>query len=415
MTATATVPLWLDAPYEPRPRLQGDVHADVCVIGGGIGGLSCAARAAEHGLDVVLLEARTVAGGASGRNGGFLLSGTSLFYNDAAARYGRDTARRLYARTLEEQRAVLDLAASLGAADLVRRVGCLRIAVDEAEEAHVREHAAMLREDGFPAEVVEPGAMPAALRRLARAGCLTEGDAALRPAAWVRALATAAAAVGARIHERTPVHGPVPAPGEGPVVAAGGRVTARHVVVACDGALPALVPEYDGRVRARRLHMIGTAPLGERIIDGLVYARWGYEYFQQTADGRVALGGGSDLDGERSYTDREEGDPALWDRLERYLRDDLGVTAPVTHRWVGVVGYSDDVRPYVEEVPGRTGLHVMGGYSGHGNLMGRLAGRAVADRIATGRPTDDAGMFASSSGAPGQPAGAEASKASSRA
>jgi glycine/D-amino acid oxidase-like deaminating enzyme len=90
------------------------------------------------------------------------------------------------------------------------------------------------------------------------------------------------------------------------------------------------------------------------------------------------------------------------------------VAAPVTHRWVGVVGYSDDVRPYVEEVPGRPGLHVMGGYSGHGNLMGRLAGRAVADRIATGRPTDDAGMFASS-GAPGQPAGAEASKASSRA
>ena len=45
-------------------------------------------------------------------------------------------------------------------------------------------------------------------------------------------------------------------------------------------------------------------------------------------------------------------------------------------------------------MPGRPGLHVLGGYSGHGNLIGRLAGRAVADRIVTGSQTDDAGMFA---------------------
>ena len=389
-----TVPLWLDAPYVPRPSLSGDVTADACVIGGGIAGLSCAARLAEHGLDVILLEARTVAGGASGRNGGFLLSGTSLFYNDAADRYGRDTARRLYARTLEEQDAVVALAASLGAGDLVRRVGCLRIAADEAEDDHVRRHAEMLSEDGFPARLVEHDDLPPVLHRVGRVGCLTEGDAALQPAAWVRTFASAAEAAGVRICEGTAAQGPIPAPGEAPVVTPGGRVTARHVVVASDGALPALVPEYDGRVRARRLHMIGTAPLPERVLDGLVYARWGYEYYQQRLDRRLAIGGGSDVDGEGSYTDREEGSEAIWARLVRYVREDLGLDAEITHRWVGVVGYSDDVRPYVEEAPGRPGLHVLGGYSGHGNLMGRLAGRAVADRIATGAPTDDAGMFA---------------------
>jgi glycine/D-amino acid oxidase-like deaminating enzyme len=130
------------------------------------------------------------------------------------------------------------------------------------------------------------------------------------------------------------------------------------------------------------------------VLDGLVYARWGYEYFQQRRDGRLAMGGGSDIDGDGSYTDREEGSEAIWDRLERYVRDELGLETEITHRWVGVVGYSDDLRPYVEEAPGRPGLHVLGGYSGHGNLIGRVAGRAVADRIATGAPTDDSGMFA---------------------
>jgi gamma-glutamylputrescine oxidase len=395
-TAQATAPIWLDGRYTPRPPLSGEVEVDACVVGGGIGGLSCAARLAEHGLDVLLLEARTVAAGASGRNGGFLLAGTALFHNDAAERYGADLARRLYARTLDEQRAVIDLAAALGAGDLVRRVGCLRAGVDEREEAHVRAHAAALRADGFEAEVVEPSELPRVLRRVARVGCLTPGDAALQPGLWVRTLAAAAEAAGVRICEGSPVSGAAPAPGEGPLTTPGGRVRARHVVVAADGALPVLVPEYDGRVRARRLHMVATAPLAERVLDGLVYARWGHDYFQQLADGRLALGGGSDLDGDGSYTDREQGSPRLWDHLASYVRDELGLDAEITHRWVGVVGYSDDGRPYVEEVPGRPGLHVLGGYSGHGNLMGRLAGRAVADRIATGARADDAGMFAGS-------------------
>ena len=120
--------------------------------------------------------------------------------------------------------------------------------------------------------------------------------------------------------------GPVAAPGEGELVtAAGARVRARHVIVAADGALPALVPDYEGRVQARRLHMVASAPIAERIVDQLVYPRWGYEYFQQRPDGRILLGGYSDLDGPDSYTDREEGSTEIWARLEAYLREELGL------------------------------------------------------------------------------------------
>jgi len=153
------------------------------------------------------------------------------------------------------------------------------------------------------------------------------------------------------------------------------------VVVAADGALPALVPAYDGRVRARRLHMVASEPT-ERVVDQLVYPRWGYEYFQQRPDGRLLLGGFSDLDGAASYTDREEGSAEIWARLESYLRDELGLDTKVTHRWVGVVGYTDDQLPFVGEVPGRPGLYVAGGYSGHGNVPGYLAGEEIADAIA---------------------------------
>jgi gamma-glutamylputrescine oxidase len=373
---------WLDEPYEPRPPLTGDVEVEACVIGAGVAGLACARRLAEHGIETLVLERETVAGGASGRNGGFLIAGLAPFHNDAVDLYGRDYASRVYARTLAVQQEMYALAAELGVGDAMRRVGSLRVASSEEEADHVRRHAAALREDGFPGRLLEADELPPALRRSAWNACLTEHDGSLQPARWVRALACHAEDAGARIHEGTAVSAPVKAPGEGVVEAAAATVRARHVLVAADGALPALVPSYSGRVRARRLHMVATEPVPERVVEELVYARWGYEYFQQRPDGRILAGGFGDLDGAASYTDRGDGDARIWERIERYLREDVGVHAGITHRWTGTVGYSHDRRPYVGQVPGRPGLWVAGGYSGTGNVPGFLAGQELADMVA---------------------------------
>ncbi len=383
---TGTTPFWLDAPYQPRGPLEGDVEVDVCVIGAGVAGLSCARRLAQHGLETVVIDAGTVAGGASGRNGGFLIAGVAAFHNDARERFGVERAKAMYARTLEAQRDIIELATQLGAGDALRQVGLLRLAVSEEEAAHVRDHAAALQADDFPGEVVEREDLPAALQRIGLVGCLTDHDCALHPARWYRLLAEAAEAAGARIHEGTRAVAPVAAPGEGPLTTERGSITAEHVVVAADGALPALVPEYAGRVRSRRLHMVATEPLPPTI-DTMVYARWGYEYLQQRPDGRILAGGFSDVDADDSYTDSDAGSPLIWERVDAYLRDDLGADARISHRWAGVVGYSDDSLPYVGEVPGRPGLHVSGGYSGVGNVPGFMCGRDIADAIA-GRPRE---------------------------
>jgi gamma-glutamylputrescine oxidase len=376
-----TSPFWLDAPYAPRPPLAGSVEVGACVVGGGVAGLACARRLAQHGIETILLERDAVAGGASGRNGGFLIAGVALFYNDARERYGAERARDMYARTLAAQREVYELAAELDLGDTVRRVGLLRLAVSEDEARHVRRHVEALRADGFPGELVERDELPPVLRRSGLVACLTEHDGALHPVRWYRALAVAAEAAGARICEGSPVRGPVPAPDEGPVETDAGSVRARRVVVAADGALPALVPEYAGRVRQRRLHMVATNPLPSTL-DRMVYARWGYEYLHQRPDGRILAGGFSDVDGPDSYTDSDAGSPAIWERVERYLREDLRVDSEITHRWAGVVGYTEDSLPYVGEVPGRPGLYVAGGYSGVGNVPGFMSGCDLADTIA---------------------------------
>jgi gamma-glutamylputrescine oxidase len=144
--------------------------------------------------------------------------------------------------------------------------------------------------------------------------------------------------------------------------------------------------------------MTATAPLSEHVTERLVYSRWGYEYFQQRPDGRLLIGGFSDLAGDDSYTDSDIGSERIWERIERLILEDLGLKAEITHRWAGVVGYSDDGLPYVGQVPGRPGLHVAGGYSGHGNVPGFLAGKLVADSIA-GVRRDGPPLFAADRGA----------------
>jgi glycine/D-amino acid oxidase-like deaminating enzyme len=369
-----TTSFWLDGPYEPRAPLAGDVEVEACVIGAGVGGLACARRLAQRGVETIVLERDTVAAGASGRNGGFLLAGMAAFYHDARERYGPERARDTYARTLAAQEEIYALAGELGARDAVRRTGLLRVSASAEEAEDVRAQVAALSEDGFAGELIEREQLPAALQRSFHNACLTEHDGALQPAQWIRALAGAAERAGARIHEGTEVRGPVTVR---EVATDGATVRARSVVVAADGALPALVPGLP--VRARRLHMVATEPLPERLVDCPVYSRWGHEYFQQPPDGRLLAGGFSDFDGERSYTDLDEGSAEVWDRIERYLAEDLGVDAPITHRWVGNVGYSEDDLPVVGEADG---VYYAGGYSGHGNVLGYVAGQQLADLIA---------------------------------
>jgi glycine/D-amino acid oxidase-like deaminating enzyme len=391
---SAWTPLWQDYRYDARDGLDGDLDVDVCVIGAGIGGISTAWHLAGLGVRATVLEARTAGSGASGRNGGFLIAGTAPFHNDARRRLGHEIARRIHAATIDAQRDVLGIAEALGAGALFEQRGSLRLAVDAEESAHLLEDVEALHEDGFPAELVTGDDLPPELRGAGRAGYLVPQDCSMQPARWIRTFADGVEQQGVRILEHTPVAAPLGARDGAALVlqTPHGRVRAERVVVASDGALPILLPRLAPHVRTKRLHMVATAPTDAPLAPQLVYSRWGYEYHHQTPEGRIALGGYSDVDGEGSFTEREEPSPVVLARLERHLRDELGVHAPVSHRWVGLVGYGPDERPFAGPLPGEDGLFVLGGYNGTGNLNGFVAGRIVAELIARGE-TPDADLY----------------------
>ncbi|MDP9181379.1 MAG: FAD-binding oxidoreductase [Actinomycetota bacterium] len=355
-------PVWEEGDWAGLPRLEGDVTADVCVVGLGGSGLTAVQELESRGATVVGLDAGRVGGGAAGRNGGFLLAGLARPYHQAVAQLGRDRAASLYRRTLEE----------MDRTPHASRVGSLRIEDDPALLADARAQAAALRADGF--EAVDYSGPEGE-------GVLFPADGVIQPLQRVRSLASQAISP---LFE----HSPALATERGRVRTPAGSVSCGAVLVAVDGNLDLLLPEVP--VRTVRLQMLATAPLGKAHVEDPrfsrpVYYRDGYEYWQLLPSGRLALGGFRDLGGAEEETRSTETSDVIQQALESFLRENLSVGAPITHRWASSVGYTDDAMPFVGEV--RPRVWACGGYSGTGNVIGALCARQLAG-VALGQSAD---------------------------
>jgi glycine/D-amino acid oxidase-like deaminating enzyme len=360
-------PLWLDVtnPHSYGP-LPGDERVDVAIVGAGVTGLACARVLALAGSRVRVLEARRAGSGASGRNGGFALRGTALPYD----RMPLPDVMRLTEEALGRLREL--------AGDAFRPVGSLRVAnsPEELEELHAEGEA--IAADGFAVEPRAREELPPAVRGFGLGGLWHPPDGALDQGRWLRRLAALAADAGAALAEETRVTGL-----DGTSVRTeGGTVEADHVVVGTDGYRDGLLPELESSVTAVRGQVVATEPLDRQVLPCPLYSRWGYDYVQQRADGRLVAGGRRDtnLDGETTREERTTGEiQGRLDELVAELTD--GRPPAITHRWAGLMGFTEDGLPLVGELPGRPGVWVSAGYSGHGNVLGFACGEGVARAI----------------------------------
>jgi gamma-glutamylputrescine oxidase len=348
---------WLAEEAPPIRRVRVDAP-EVEVVGAGITGVSAALTLARFGRRVRVHEARRVAEGASGRNGGFALRGGAMPYDRAREWLGGDRAVE-YWRLTEH---ALDALAAL-AGDALRRTGSLRLAADDDERRELRIEFEALREDGFDAEWSEDpvgGRFPAAI--------LHPGDGAVQPARLVRRLAALAAEAGVEVveHHR---------------VASLDALEAPQVLVATDGYPSGLLGAIEGLVIPTRGQMIATEPIAELLFERPHYGRHGFDYWHQRPDGSLLVGGFRDSELYTEFTAVEETTPGIQRALEAFVAELVGRPVAVTHRWAGIFGFVPDFLPVVGAVPGRDRLWVAGGYSGHGNVLGLACGELVAKAI----------------------------------
>jgi glycine/D-amino acid oxidase-like deaminating enzyme len=344
----------------------------VAIVGAGVTGCSCALTLADAGLRVRVHEAREIAGGASGRNGGFALRGAAAPYDVARAELGAECAASLWRLT----EGALERLAGL-AGDAFRRRGSLRLAADREEAESLRAEYEALRDDGFEVEW-----RPELNGRLAgrfHGAIFHPPDGSIQPARWVRRLAVQAAEAGAEIREHDPV-------------TALEQLDADQVVLATDGYTHGLLETLDRVVKPVRGQVVVTEPLGEEYFACPHYARHGHDYWQQTPDLRLVLGGFRDTALEEESTAEEATTPGIQARLESFARELVGRAPKITHRWSGIFGVTEDRLPLAGPMPGDDGLWVACGYSGHGNVLGLACGDLVASAILA-RPAPELHLF----------------------
>jgi gamma-glutamylputrescine oxidase len=363
----STTSYWLDEPAARFPSIDVEGRTEVAVIGGGVTGCSCALTLAERGVRVRVYEQRRIAGGASGRNGGFASRGPALPYDVARTELGSERSALLMSlteRSLERMERL--------AGDAFSRVGIVRLAVDADEAAALRAEFDALRADGFAAEWLTELQEP--LDRFYTAAILHPADGALSPARWVRRLAGLAVDAGAEIVEGRAV--------------SVDDVDASTVVVCGDGFTASLLPELRKLVVPTRGQMLATSPLTELRYTQPHAARDGYDFWQQLPDRRLVIGGSRDAALADEYTDVEQPTPLVQTRIEALATRLAGEHPAITHRWAGIWGTTPDRLPLVGPVPGRHAVWIAGGYSGHGNALGLACGELVARALLGERPEE---------------------------
>jgi glycine/D-amino acid oxidase-like deaminating enzyme len=358
-------PIWEEGGWQALPSLENDLTTDVCMIGLGGSGLTCIQQLQGYNTNVIGIDAGMIAGGAAGRNGGFLLAGLALSHHEAVLKLGRERAVKLYKFTLEEIERIQQTTP-----EAVRQVGSLRIAFDKNELEDCDKQFAAMREDGLEVERYQGKEGE---------GLLFPHDAAFQPLKRCRLLAKQVMKNGAKLFENTAaldIQGTT-------VITPKGRIEAKHIVAAVDGKLDKILPELSSKVRTARLQMLATAPTTEVSIPRPVYHRWGYEYWQQLPNGSIALGGFRDHFKEQEWTHQNTPSDEIQGLLEQFIRNKLNVQAEITHRWAANVSYTENALPIAEKV--RKNVWAIGAYCGTGNAVGALCGRSLAEFIATGK------------------------------
>jgi len=377
-------PWWWDeaGADEPAPPLEGDVTADVCVVGGGFTGLwtTLALREREPSLRVVLLEAETCGAGPSGRNGGFL-PGYWASLAELLPLLGRAGALEL-ARAGEW---IVPAVRALEGDVWLREAGMLMVSaapaqdgeIDRAVEAAVsvgaEQHAVALNAHQVAERIASP---------VFRRGVFFPEAATVQPARLVRVLRRSALAAGVDVYERTPAM----RIRDGSVKTPRGAVRATEIVVAVNAAATGWRP-VARHVTNFGSYVVLTEPVpelleqigwtgGEAVLDGRMFLH----YFRTTDDGRVLMGSGSGPIGFRGRLDgRFTSDLASAGRAERGLRRLLpGLAgARIERAWGGPIDVSADHLPFFGTAPGDR-VHYGLGYSGHGVGPSWLGGQILA-------------------------------------
>jgi len=365
-----------------RPALEGDVQADVCVIGGGFSGLSAALHCLQQGRSVLLLEGAQIGWGASGRNGGQIVNGLNASLERIEAKFNKDTANFVGSLVQEGASIIRGFVETHNIqCDLKQKnvyVGFNKKHMQELENKQ-----ALWRTHGMDDhELLDRDALQAYVKSdLYYGGMVDHSGGHLHPLNLALGEAAAIESLGGVIHEHTHVRSVDTDAAQPTVTTAQGRVTCNTLVICGNAYLGQSVPALAPRVMPVSTQVMATEPLGDELAHRLLPndaciedVRYILDYYRLSADKRLLFGGGTVYGGK---------DPSS---VEAKLRPNMEKVFPelkdvkVEYAWSGNFALSYTRVPQLGSLGNNTFFAM--GYSGHGVTGSHLFGRLLSEGIA---------------------------------
>ncbi len=371
-------------PQPDHPALQGELTADVCVVGGGFSGLNTALELAERGLSVVLLEAHRIGWGASGRNGGQLIRGVGHGLDQFANVIGADGVRQMKLMGLEAveivrqrvKRFQIPCDLTLGYCDLANKPADLEGFAEDAEE---------LRSLGYRYEtrLLQADEMHTVVGSKRYVGGLIDmGSGHSHPLNLALGEAAAAQQLGVKLFEQSAVTR-IDYGTEVRVHTAQGSVRAKTLVLGCNAYLNDLNPQLSGKVLPAGSYIIATEPLSQTQAHSLLPQnmavcdqRVALDYYRLSADRRLLFGGAC------HYSGRDPKD------IGAYMQPKMLEVFPqlagvkIDYQWGGMIGIGANRLPQIGRLKDQPNVYYAQAYSGHGVNATHLAASCSPRRSA---------------------------------
>jgi gamma-glutamylputrescine oxidase len=366
------------------PALDGDMTADVVIVGGGFTGLSAAVHLARTGVKVALIESHRFGDGASGRNGGQMGTGQRAWAEELESELGFTRAKALFDLAEEAKAHLLEFTSANGI-DMDFRPGQMSVAHKPRYVDDYKAHAEiMATRFGYPHLTFMDKAETA--QRLGSGhyygGTRDTGTGHINPLKLLVGTAKAAAAAGAHLFEQTRSTSIASHNGKVMVETARGTITADKGLIAVNAYGGTLEPVSASHVMPIGSFIGATVPLppdtpvipgGEAVDD----SRFVVRYFRKSANNCLLFGG------REIYAVKDAKD------IHIHIRRQIAEIYPalkdieITHGWGGYVGITMPRKPFVREV--MPNVISAGGYSGHGVMLSNFVGKLYAETVSGNR------------------------------
>ncbi|MHA7880269.1 MAG: NAD(P)/FAD-dependent oxidoreductase [Saccharospirillum sp.] len=363
------------------PWLESDLSVDVCVVGGGFGGVNTALELAERGYSVALVEGRRIGWGASGRNGGQLIQGIGHGLDKFAKVLGADGVQAVEAMGFEAVRIVRDRIKRYQI-DCDLKLGYCDLALKPRQMRDLEALKRWFDAVGYEAktELVSQHRMHEVVGSDRYVGGLIDwGSGHLHPLNLVTGEARAAARLGVQIFEQSLVTEVVP--GEPATVRTEhGSVSADRVVLCGNAYVAGLNPVLAGKVLPAGSYVIATEPLPDKLWQRLLPQDMAVcdqnvalDYYRLSADKRLLFGGLCNYSGR----DPKSIEGVLKPHMEKVFPELASVK--IDYQWGGMIGIGANRYPQIGRL--QANLYYAQAYAGHGLNVTHMAARVIAEHI----------------------------------